>query len=94
MAIVDFQSEEFSDSFDRVVTALSLCGSAGRAINSYLLHQLEKALHGALYQATLAQCALCHVCHVPWRKVCRTKSFAGRLECADFQSREVAGVQN
>lgn len=44
-------------------------------------------------QATLVQCAiLCHPGMSP--KVCRTKPFAGRLECSDFQSREVAGVQN
>ena len=59
-------SEEFSDSFDRVVTALSRCGSAGRAINSYLLHQLEKALHGASWRFVSSHpCAVCIVPCVP-----------------------------
>ena len=80
-----------------LIVLLLLCCS-GRAINSYFLHQLEKALHGAWFlpfDTSSHPCAVCPVCHPGMSpKVCRTKPFAGRLECSDFQSREVAGVQN
>lgn len=58
----------FSDSSEisALIVLLLLCCS-GRAINSYFLHQLEKALHGALFLSfdTSRQPPLCSVPSVP-----------------------------